>query len=141
MSDPQEVIVEYETIDVQLLALQEVTVEREELGVEIGYETINVEIIDSAVSVQLETGGRGPQGEQGPTGPAPAVITEIPSGAVDGENRTFTLSSEPIKDTLQVALNGLIQDEGDFSHEGLAVIFHLPPLPDYKIVARYFKEE
>ena len=141
MSDPHEVIVEYETLDVQLLNLHEVTVEREELDVDIEYEAIDVEVTDTAISVQLETGGRGPQGEQGPVGPAPGVITEAPEGIIDGENQTFTLSSEPITDTLQVALNGLIQDEGDFSHEGLAVIFHLPPLPDYKIVARYFKEE
>ena len=43
---------------------------------------------------------------------ATVVANEIPTGAINGTNKTFTISQSPLEDTEEVYLNGLLQEPG-----------------------------
>jgi hypothetical protein len=60
------------------------------------------------------------------------VFNEVPGGAVDGSNNTFTLADVPEDGTLMVFVNGLLMREGssdDFSLAGKTITFHAGAVP------------
>lgn len=70
------------------------------------------------------------------------VVNEVPSGNINGSNKNFTISSEPIEDEVFVKLNGLIQKEGtseDFTISGTTITFNIPPKTGMKVLVSYFR--
>jgi hypothetical protein len=70
--------------------------------------------------------------EQSLAGGGAVVNGETPSGAIDGTNDTFTLSSTPIPGSIQVFRNGLFLREGasnDYTVSGTQIIFTADALP------------
>jgi len=58
------------------------------------------------------------------------ICNEIPSGAVDGSNTTYTLANIPAAGTVEVYLNGLLQEPGsgkDYTISGNTITFALAP--------------
>jgi len=74
------------------------------------------------------------------------VIREVPTGAIDSVNDTFTLAFTPIVGKEEVYLNGILQDEGatdDYTISGAVITFNDPPKgapgnPD-KVLVSYIK--
>ena len=64
---------------------------------------------------------------------------EVPSGAIDGINETYTLAHTPSPSaSLQLFLNGALQTEGeDFSLATNTITFNVPPLAGSVLVAYY----
>lgn len=58
------------------------------------------------------------------------IIREVPSGAIDGSNTTYTLANTPTAGSEEVYLNGLLQNEGasnDYTISGATITFNDPP--------------
>ncbi len=58
------------------------------------------------------------------------VVREVPSGAINGSNVTFTLANTPLSGTLQLFLNGLLLDEGasnDYTLSGNTITMNYAP--------------
>ena len=69
-----------------------------------------------------------------PTGEGGFSDGEIPLGAIDGMNATFTLSAAPFPTaSLQLYLNGLLMQSGggDYSLTGVVITFTAPPSAGY----------
>lgn len=67
-------------------------------------------------------------------------VRETPAGSVDGLNAAFTLANTPIAATVQVYVNGLLQEPtDDYSLSGATVTFVTAPLLGDKVRAVYFK--
>jgi len=67
---------------------------------------------------------------------------ETPAGDVDGVNAAFALSVAPYLGTVQVYINGLLQEEGageDYTISGQTVTFNAAPLTGDKVRVIYFK--
>lgn len=78
----------------------------------------------------------------GPGGPpAPTFVSnEIPAGAIDGVNDTFTLANAPSPaGSLQLFLNGALQQDGggDFILTTNSIVFNNPPLVGSILIAYY----
>jgi hypothetical protein len=70
------------------------------------------------------------------------VFNEIPSGDVDGVNDEYELANAPIAGSVQVYLNGLLQDEGgsnDYTISGDTITFNDAPEIGDKIRVSYLK--
>lgn len=66
------------------------------------------------------------------------VDKEIPSGAINNDNKIFELVSIPITKSEHVYLNGLLQDAGeDYIISGKIIIFSESPLPNSRIRCSY----
>ena len=66
------------------------------------------------------------------------VNREKPIGDIDGVNKFFFLSFQPIKDTEHLYLNGILQDDdGDYIINGYEIEFTEAPSPDSKIRCSY----
>lgn len=66
------------------------------------------------------------------------VIPEIPAGVINGVNGTFTLSQTPVAGTLELFLNGLLQQNGvDYTLSGSTITHNLPPQPGDWLFAVY----
>lgn len=64
---------------------------------------------------------------------------ETPSGTINGTNAEFTLANTPIAATVQVYLNGLLQEAtDDYTLSGTTVTFVSAPLAGDKIRAIYY---
>ncbi len=91
------------------------------------------------------TGPVGPAGPPGPQGPAGTsgvtnAVSEVPSGTLDGVNKTFTLSFVPISGTLILQLNGVTQRQGgDITLAGVTVTYLAAPKSDDWMIAQYFR--
>lgn len=58
------------------------------------------------------------------------ILSEIPVGVIDGVNATFALSQTPVTGSLQLFLNGQLQQETvDYTLSGAVITFVVPPLP------------
>lgn len=71
------------------------------------------------------------------------AVTEIPTGAVNGVNDTYTVTTTPESGSLSVYLNGLYQEEGvskDYQLSGSTLVFATPPSTGDLIIATYAKE-
>ena len=66
-----------------------------------------------------------------------ALLSEVPAGALDGTNLTFTLSSAP--SVMELFLNGVKQRiNTDFNLSGSTIMFTVAPKPtDTDLVAVY----
>lgn len=63
------------------------------------------------------------------SGVANFVSNEIPTGAIDGFNTTFTLATSPNTNTLALYIKGVLQEEGvDYTLAGTTITMVLPPL-------------
>jgi len=70
------------------------------------------------------------------------IVNETPIGDVDGMNTDFALVNTPEAGTLQVYLNGMLQDPGmtnDYTISGSTVTFNSAPLTGDKVRAGYIK--
>src|SRR3990167_1633776 len=61
--------------------------------------------------------------------PGTLVNEQVPTGAIDGSNVTFTLAQTPVANTLKVTLNGVRQQAGggDFTLSGVTITFVSAP--------------
>jgi len=67
-------------------------------------------------------------------------VRETPVGAVDGVNADFTISNVPYTGTLQVYLNGLLQElTDDYTVTGQTITLDAAPLAGDKVRVIYFK--
>jgi hypothetical protein len=64
-------------------------------------------------------------------------MDEVPNGAVNGINKVFNLSYVPIMNTLNIYVNGLRIDEGDYSFMNKTISFETAP--NQKIRAVYYR--
>lgn len=70
------------------------------------------------------------------------VTNETPAGSVNGSNTVFTLANTPVAGTVQVYLNGLLQDVGggnDYTISGTSITFGTAPLTGEKVRVHYIK--
>lgn len=70
------------------------------------------------------------------------VDKEVPSGAINGSNTTFTLANTPTSGTEHVYLNGLLQESGtgnDYTISGATITYLTAPLTGEKIRVSYRK--
>jgi len=70
------------------------------------------------------------------------AVSEAPSGAIDGVNTTFTLSSSPLSNSLSVYLNGLYQEEGagkDYTLSGTTITFNTAPESGSILLVHYLR--
>ncbi|MBB1074468.1 hypothetical protein HUU62_08600 [Rhodoferax sp. 4810] len=75
------------------------------------------------------------------TGAASKYKRETPSGVVNGSNTVFTLSTAPAAITVQVFLDGVLQDlTEDYSLSGSTITFVGAPVTDQKVRAIYFQQ-
>ena len=68
------------------------------------------------------------------------VNREVPSGAINGSNVTFTLANTPVAGSEQVFLNGLLQDPGpgnSYTISGAVITFASAPLSGDEIHVSY----
>ena len=68
------------------------------------------------------------------------INKEMPSGAIDGVNKTFILSYEPLKNSEHLYLNGLLQDsdeDTDYMISGNRITFIDPPMEGSKLRCSY----
>jgi phage-related tail fiber protein len=67
------------------------------------------------------------------------VYNSTPSGTVDGGSTVFALASTPVSTSVQVYLNGLLQDPAgeDYTLSGSYITFTSAPLPGDKVRASY----
>lgn len=67
---------------------------------------------------------------------------EVPSGAVNDSNVTFTLSSTPVADkAVELKLNGLTQRQGtDYTISGSTITFTTAPTTGQSVYAVYWKK-
>lgn len=84
------------------------------------------------------------QDNVGGISPADYVVEEIPTGAIDGVNDTFTLANTPIVGSQQVYLNGTRMREGageDYQISGGTITFEAGQLPETgdSLVVDYLK--
>lgn len=75
----------------------------------------------------------------GATGITATPKEEIPSGAIDGDNKDFLLSQTPISGTLLVFLNGVEQAEvSQYTLSGRTISFILSPAEGDELSVNYF---
>lgn len=70
------------------------------------------------------------------------VTREVPTGAIDGSNTTFTLAFTPILGSEQVYLNGLQNQSGagnDYTISGAVITYLSAPQPGDRILVSYQK--
>lgn len=66
------------------------------------------------------------------------VNNEIPAGAIDGNNATFTLANVPAANSLALYLRGVLQEPGvDYTLSGSTITMALPPLAGSYLRAFY----
>lgn len=64
---------------------------------------------------------------------------ETPSGSINGTNTDFTLSATPIAGTVEVFLNGLLQEvSDDYTISGTTVSFISAPVSGDKVKVKFF---
>lgn len=59
------------------------------------------------------------------------ITREIPTGAIDGANATYTLAHTPIAGSESIFLDGLLQEVGalkDYTISGVTITFNTAPL-------------
>jgi hypothetical protein len=72
---------------------------------------------------------------------ADTYVRETPAGNVDGLNAAFALANAPVASTVQVYVNGLLQEPTeDYSLSGQTVTFVAAPLTGDRVRAIYFKQ-
>ncbi len=72
---------------------------------------------------------------------AKEIINETPSGLVNSINNIFKLDSLPIKNSLTVYVNGLLQKEGsefDYVADSDTIYFNYPPYENSIILCSYY---
>lgn len=63
---------------------------------------------------------------------------EVPSGAINGSNVTFTLAHTPISGSESVFRNGILQtSSGDYTIAGAVITYGVAPLTGDKLVVSY----
>ncbi len=70
------------------------------------------------------------------------VDKEIPSGAINGSNTTFTLANTPVSGSEHLYLNGVLQESGagnDYTISGVTITMATAPLSGEKLRASYRK--
>lgn len=70
------------------------------------------------------------------------VDREVPSGAINGVNVTYTLANTPVLGSEHIYLNGLLQDVGagnDYTISGATITYLAAPLTGEKLVVSYRK--
>ena len=72
---------------------------------------------------------------------ASAYVRETPAGTLNGSNTVFTLANTPIAATVQVFLNGVLQEPAgeDYTLSGTSVTFIDPPAATDRLRAIYFQ--
>lgn len=64
---------------------------------------------------------------------------ETPSGTINGVNKIFTISNTPIANTLEVYVNGLLQDlTNDYTFSGTTITFVDAPSVGETILTLYY---
>ena len=67
------------------------------------------------------------------------VVREVPSGARNGTNLTFTLANTPATGMEMLFLNGLLQAiTDDYSISGNTITMVVPPKTTDKLVSTYY---
>jgi hypothetical protein len=70
------------------------------------------------------------------------AVTEIPTGAINDVNDTFTITNTPADQSIAVYLNGLYQEEGsgkDYQLSGTTIVFNTAPNTGDLLIASYTK--
>lgn len=70
------------------------------------------------------------------------IENEVPSGAIDGTNMTFTLANTPVAGSVQLYLNGLRQKSGagnDYTISGATITYLAAPKTGDMLTADYRK--
>ncbi len=73
---------------------------------------------------------------------ADLVANEIPAGSINGSNVTFTLAATPVSTSVQIYLNGLMQQPGaskDYELSGGTITFATAPETGDILLANYVK--
>lgn len=68
------------------------------------------------------------------------IDNETPSGAINGINTVFTLSTMPVAGSEHLYLNGMLQDSGmdyDYTITGTVIVFNIPPPTGSIILCSY----
>lgn len=65
------------------------------------------------------------------------IDKEVPQGLVDGTNKIFTINNIPILNSEHLFLNGLLQDNDDYSISGNTITFVEAPYISSKIKCSY----
>jgi len=99
-----------------------------------------ISVIDKTGKLVSESSGGGGGGSTS----MEYVSKEIPTGVVDGTNRTFTIEYLPIQYMEEIYVNGILQDEGssnDYTIVGKNITFTVDatPFPPDKVRVSYFK--
>lgn len=97
---------------------------------------------DQSGLMQGPPGPAGPTGPQGPAGPPGSgimVTGEIPAGAINGSNATFTAAFNFIPESVEVQINGLVQRRvTDFNTTGTqTIILTSSPTPGETVQVDY----
>jgi len=87
-------------------------------------------------------GPQGPQGIPGPPGQGFYVMGELPIGAIDGVNKTFTTMMDFMDNSLSVSLNGLRQRQsGDYTvPDASSFQMNDPPLSGDMLIVDYIAQ-
>jgi hypothetical protein len=70
------------------------------------------------------------------------VFNETAGGTIDGTNATFTAANAYVTGTLQVLLNGLVQNEGsgnDYTLSGADIVFVTAPIIGDRVAVSYIR--
>ncbi len=73
---------------------------------------------------------------------ADIVSKEVPTGAIDSSNTTYTLANTPVVGTEEVYLNGILQEPGsgnDYTISGLTITYLTAPETGSKLLVSYLK--
>lgn len=73
----------------------------------------------------------------------PEIVNEIPTGAVDGSNKVFTLSKAPLNtgvfaNTLKLYVDGIRYSDADWTLSGTTLTVSAAATPTSEIVVDYF---
>ena len=66
------------------------------------------------------------------------VDAEVPSGTIDGSNKTFTIAHTPISGSLKLFLNGmLLKENDDYTLSGTTITMNYAPESGSNFIASY----
>jgi len=104
-----------------------------------GLKVANTGITEAMLNTSVA--GNGIAGGGGTALSVDVVTREVPSGSINGTNKTFTLANTPVLGTEMVYLNGVLQNAGgnDYSINGATISMTAAPLTGDVLLVTYYK--
>ncbi len=99
-------------------------------------------IVQIQERIEIVTEGiQGPQGPPGVPGNGVQVVSEIPSGSINGSNATFTTAFAFVPESVVVFVNGLRQKKpDDFNTSGSqTIVFSVSPETGTNLLVDYMR--